>query len=215
MRMELVLEQIARSERNKRLSESLGAIGFGALMVGGGVGVLHVDDDQSASEKREARWIGGGLLTLGSIITLGSATSLFVPSTGERAAADFRRTVQSGGDVTQAFAVADKRLRELSLARLGERWAGGVIGTITILASASGFVWGEVSSHGEGHRMWPRIGWGAGMLAGGMMLGEALLIETPADALTRIWHNDPSLNQYQTSLNLSPHGVSLNFSGNW
>ena len=44
--MKLVLEQIERSERNKRLSESLGAIGFGALMVGGGVGVLHVEDDQ-------------------------------------------------------------------------------------------------------------------------------------------------------------------------
>ncbi|HKQ70607.1 MAG TPA: hypothetical protein VJT73_14775 [Polyangiaceae bacterium] len=215
LRMELVLEQISRTERNKRLSESIGAIGFGALMVGGGIGTLHVDDDMSAREKREARWIGGGLLTFGGLIVLGSAGALFASSTGERAAADFRRAVQSGGDVTQAFAIADKQLEELSAARRAERWAGGIIGSATFLASATGFVWGEVSSQGEGNRMWPRLGWGAGMLAGGLMLGEALLIETPADALTRIWRDDPSLHQYRPTVSLTSNGASLSLSGTW
>jgi hypothetical protein len=214
-RMELVLQQISRSERNKRLSESIGGIGFGALIVGAGIGMLHVDDDQSEREKRESRWIGGGLLTLGGIFVLGSTGTLIVPTTGERTAADFRNAVQSGGDVTQAFAIADKRLRDLSAARRAERWGEGIIGSVIILASSTGLVWGEVASHGEGHRMWPRLGWGAGIVGGSMMLGEALLIETPADALTKIWQDDPSLNQYRPSVSLSSNGAFFSLSGKW
>ena len=59
-----------------------------------------------------------------------------------------------------------------------------------------------------------RLGWGGGMLAGGLMLGDALLTETPADALARIWRDDPSLNQYQPSLKLTSEGAFLSLSGN-
>ncbi len=42
-RMELVLGQIAAAQRGKRVNESIGGLGFGALLGGAGAGRLHVD----------------------------------------------------------------------------------------------------------------------------------------------------------------------------
>jgi len=45
------------------------------------------------------------------------------------------------------------------------------------------------------------------------MIGDALLTETPTDTLTKIWRDDPSLNQYQPSLSLTRDGAFLSLSG--
>ena len=62
-----------------------------------------------------------------------------------------------------------------------------------------------------------RLGWGAGILAGGLMLGEAVFVEQPVDALTKIWREDPSLNQYQPSVTpsvtVSREGAMVSVSG--
>jgi hypothetical protein len=62
-----------------------------------------------------------------------------------------------------------------------------------------------------------RLGWGGTFLGGGLMLGEAIWAETPADTLTRIWRDDPSLNQYQTktSIGVSEGGAFLNVTGSF
>lgn len=212
-RMELVLDQISRSERGRRLADGFGGLGFGLLIGGAGVGVLHVDPELSSGDKREARIVGGVLVGLGGLFTIGGAVSLFRSSAGEETAANFRSTVRAGGDTAQAFAAADKRLQEMALARRGERWAGGIIGSIVILGSTTGFIWSEVTAPDGSRRMGPRLGWGGGVLAGGMMLGDALFSEQPSDSLTRIWRDDPSLNQYQPSLSLSTDGAFLSLSG--
>jgi hypothetical protein len=212
-RMELVLDQISSMERNRRLTESIGSMGFGLLIGGAGIGVLHVDDDLSPSDKREARVMGGVLLGLGGLFTLGGAGSLLRPSTGEQAAEDFRRVTRAGGDTTQAFAAADKRLQELAAQRRAERWAEGIIGGIVIVGTTTGFIWSEASAPSGAGRMGARLGWGGGFLAGGMMLGDAIFSQQPSDSLTRIWRDDPSLNQYQPSLTLSTEGAFLSLSG--
>jgi hypothetical protein len=212
-RMALVLDELARSERGKRVSESIGGIGFGALLTGAGVGVLHIDPDLPSDEKTEARILGGSLLGLGGLFILGGTGAMLAPGKGERAASEFRGTIRAGGDPSRAFAVADKHIQELARARRQERFAGAFIGSLTMLGCATGFIVSEALADGSRGRMGPRLGWSGGFLAGGLMLGDALLIEQPADILTKIWRDDPSLNQYQPSLVLRHDGAFLSLVG--
>jgi len=212
-RMDLLLGQLASAARGKRISDSLGSAGCSVLLVGAGIGVLHIDPRLSKGEKTEARVLGGSLLGLGGVFALGSIGSLLTPTDGELAAAEFRRDTRAGGDPAQAFAAADKRLQKLAAKRRAERLGVGVFGGVVILGSATGLVWSEVAAHGEGPRMARRLGWGAGMLAGGLMLGEAVFVEQPVDTLTKIWREDPSLNQYQPSVTVSREGAMVSVSG--
>jgi hypothetical protein len=217
VRMQLVLDQVAIAERGKRLHESLGGLAVGGLLVGAGIGVLHVDDDASPKERREAHWLGGGLLGMSALFIAGGIGPLFKTSSSEDTAAAFRQTIGKDGDPGQAFAAADKTLQELAKQRHEERMAQGVVGSIVMLAATTGFVWSELTDANSG-RMAPRLGWGGTFVGGGLMLGEAIWAETPADTLTRIWRDDPSLHQYQSiqtmpSLEVSSEGAFLNFSG--
>ncbi len=212
-RMELVLRQLARTERGKRVNESIGGIGAGILLTGAGVGVLHLDRDATTSEKTEARILGGSLLGLGGLFVLGSAGSLFTTTDGEAAARDFELVLRSGGDPAQAFVAADKRVQELSSKRRAERLGAGIFGSVVILGSATGFVWSELSADAGDPRMGRRLGWGSGIIAGSMMLTDALLMETPAEALARIWRDDPSINRYRPAVSLLREGAFVSLSG--
>ena len=212
-RMDLLLQQLARAGRGKRISDSLGSTGCGVLLVGAGIGVLHLDPNLSKSERTEARVLGASLLGLGGVFVLGSVGSWFAPTDGEAAAAEFRRDTQAGGDPTQAFAAADKRLQKLEAKRRAERLGEGAFGSIVMLASTTGLIWSEIAADSDAPRMARRLGWGAGILAGGLMLGDAVFVEQPVDALTKIWREDPSLNQYQPSVTVSREGAMLSVSG--
>jgi hypothetical protein len=206
-RMNLVLDQIARSERGRRIAEGAGSIGFGALLAGAGIGVLHVDSDYSKREKTEARVAGGVLLGLGALFTAGGVGALFIPTSGERAAEEFRLVIDAGGDPARAFAAADERLRELAKKRRAERYAEGFIGGLVVLASTTGLIWTEIAADDNDARMAPRLGWGAGIVGGALMIGDAALMQTPIDSLTKIWRDDPSLNQYQPSVSVTRDGA--------
>ncbi|MDF3067392.1 MAG: hypothetical protein K0R38_2993 [Polyangiaceae bacterium] len=197
VRMQLVLDQLASVERGKRLSESIGGIGFGGLLGGAGVGMLHVDADASKSEKREARVLGGVMLGVGSLFVIGGVGSLISPQKGEQAAREFREGIRRGEDPSRAFAKADDVVSDLVRKRRAERLAEGIIGSIVIAGCATGLTLGEIAAEGGGNRMGRRLGWSAGMLGGAMMLGDAIFMRQPVDTLTRIWREDPSLNQYQ------------------
>jgi hypothetical protein len=214
-RMDLVLDQLARTERGRRINDAIGGIGFGLLIAGAGAGILSADDELSSLGETEAKVLGGSLLGLGGLFVLGGTGSLFDTTTGEQAAAEFRRIVNAGGDPAQAFAVANQHIEELSKKRQAERIAEGVVGSIVVLGSATGLVWSEVASDGEGDRTLPRLGWTAGIFAGGLMIGDALLTETPVDTLTRIWRDDPSLNRYQyrPAISLTREGAFLSLTG--
>jgi hypothetical protein len=212
-RMEFVLNQLSRTERGRRLNEGFGTIGAGILLGGAGIGVLHLNPNLSSGEKTEARILGGSLLGLGGIFLIGGAGSLFSQTDGEAAARDFQLVIRSGGDPAQAFAAADKRVNELARKRRGERIAEGVIGSLAIAGCATGFIWSEAAADPGDPRMGRRLGWGSGIVAGGMMLGDALLMETSAEALTRLWLDDPSLNQYRPSISLLKDGAYLSLSG--
>jgi hypothetical protein len=218
LRMQLLLDQLASVERGKRISESIGGIGFGALLGGAGVGLLHVDPDLTSGEKREARVLGGVMLGLGGLFVIGGLGSLVTTGKSEVAAAEFRNSIGSGQDSTQAFAHADDLVRKLVRQRYEERLAQGVIGSVFIIGCATGLTLGEIAADGGGNRMARRLGWSGGMVGGAMMLGDALFMEQPVDTLTRIWRQDPSLNQYQTRnvqpvLQLSKSGAFLSISG--
>jgi hypothetical protein len=212
-RMDLVLDQLSRSERGRRMAESIGGIGFGALLTGAGIGVLNFDPGLSSQEKTEAKVLGGVLIGTGGLFLIGGVGSLFDTTWGEAAAIEFRRTINSGGDPAQAFAAANERLEKIAAKRRAERIAGGIIGGIVIAGSATGLVWSELAADANEDRTIPRLGWSAGILAGGMILGDAVLRETPVDSLTRIWRDDPSLNQYQPKLSVSRDGAFLSLSG--
>jgi hypothetical protein len=212
-RMKLVLRQLASAERGRRVNESIGGIGAGVLLTGAGIGVLHLDDDLSSGERTEARILGGSLLGLGGLFVLGSTGSLLSTTDGESAARDFELVVRAGGDPAQAFAAADKSIQELSRKRRAERLGQGIFGSIVILGSATGFIWSELAAEEGDPRMGRRLGWGSGVVAGSMMLGDALLMETPAEALAKIWRDDPSINQYRPALTLSREGAFLSVTG--
>ena len=52
-------------------------------------------------------------------------------------------------------------------------------------------------------------------IGGALMIGDAVLTETPVDTLTRIWRDDPSLNQYQyrPAISVTKDGAFLSLSG--
>lgn len=212
-RMDLVLDEIARAERGRRMGEGVGAIGFGLLLGGAGVGLLHVDSDLTKKEKTEARVLGGVMLGLGTLFTAGGVGSLFVPTKGEEAAAEFRLIIGAGGDPARAFAAADERLRKLAKKRRAERYAGGFIGGLFVLASTTGLIWTEIAADENDARMAPRLGWSAGILGGALMIGDAALTQTPMDSLTKIWRDDPSLHQYQPSVSITRDGAFFGLSG--
>jgi hypothetical protein len=218
LRMQLVLNQLASLERGKRVSESIGGIGFGALLGGAGIGLLHVSPDMTHGEKTEARVLGGVMLGLSSLFVVGGIGSLVGTGKSERAAAEFRRSTSAGGDSAQAFARADDVIIRLVKERRDERLAEGLIGSLAIIGCATGLTVSEIAAEGGGNRMGRRLGWGAGMTGGAMMLGDAIFMEQPVDALARIWREDPSLHQYQAprlkpSLELSRSGAFLSLSG--
>lgn len=218
LRMQLLLDQLASVDRGKRLSESIGGIGFGALLTGAGIGVLHVDDDATKGEKREARILGGVMLGVGGLFVVSAVGSLVATRDGEIAAREFRKAVQTGQDPSRAFAQADEVVRSLIKKRREERMAEGFIGAIVIVGSATGLTLGEIAAEGGGNRMGRRLGWSAGMLGGAMMLGDALFMKQPVDTLTNIWQEDPSLNQYQrpqvrAGVAISDKGAFLSLSG--
>jgi hypothetical protein len=212
-RMNLVLDQIARSERGRRIAEGAGSIGFGVLLGGAGIGVLDVDSDYSKKEKTQARIAGGVLLGFGALFTVGGVGALFVPTMGEEAADEFRLVIDGGGDPARAFAAADERLRKLAEKRRAERYAGGFIGGLLVLASTTGLIWTEIAADENDSRMAPRLGWGAGIVGGSLMIGDAVLTQTPIDSLTKIWRDDPSLNQYQPSVSVTRDGAFFALSG--
>lgn len=218
LRMQLLLDQLATVERGKRISESVGGLGFGALLAGAGVGLLHVDADASSSEKREGRILGGSLLGLGTLFVVGGTGSLLATGKAEVAAAEFRGGIRAGQDSSQAFARADAVVQKLIQARHQERLAQGLIGSIAIVGCATGLTLGEIAAEGGGNRMGRRLGWGVGIVGGAMMLGDAVWMEQPVDALGRIWREDPSLNQYQTpklqpTFTLRSEGAFVSLSG--
>ena len=218
LRMQLVLNQLASLERGKRVSESIGGIGFGALLGGAGIGLLHVTPDMTHGEKTEARVLGGVMLGLSGLFVVGGIGSLAGTGKSERAATEFRQTTSAGGDSAQAFARADDVIIRLVKERRDERLAQGIIGSIAIIGCATGLTLSEIAAEGGGSRMGRRLGWGAGMTGGAMMLGDAIFMEQPVDALARIWREDPSLHQYQAprlkpNLELSRSGAFLSLTG--
>jgi hypothetical protein len=213
-RMELVLDQIASFERGKRINGAIGGIGFGALLGGAGFAVLNYDDQElSSKEQKQAKWIGGSMIAVGGISVLGSIGSLFVPTKGEQTAFDFRRTIRAGGDPARAFAVADEELRELAKRRQGERYALGILGGLVMAGSTTGLIWTEVLADEGDDRTAARLGWSAGIFAGAALLGDAILMQTPIDSLTKIWQDDPGLRQYRPQLSLTLDGAFFGLTG--
>jgi hypothetical protein len=216
--MQLVLNQLASLERGRRVSESIGGLGFGALLGGAGIGLLHVSPDMTRGEKTEARVLGGVMLGLGGLFVAGGITSLVKTGRSEKAANEFRESSRAGGDSAQAFARADDVIIRLVEERRAERLAQGIIGSIAIIGCATGLTLSEIAAEGGGNRMGRRLGWSAGMTGGAMMLGDAIFMEQPVDALARIWREDPSLHQYQAprlkpNLELSRGGAFLSLTG--
>jgi len=172
-----------------------------------------VEPDATSDEKTEAHVTGGILLGLGGLFTLGGAGALFVPTKGERAADEFRRIIDAGGDPAQAFAAADEHLRKIAKERRGERYAEGFIGCLFIVGSTTGLIWSELAADEGDSRTAARIGWSAGILGGALMLGDAVFIQTPMDSLTKIWRDDPSLNQYRPTVSVTRDGAFFGLSG--
>ncbi|HEY3494940.1 MAG TPA: hypothetical protein VGK73_09650 [Polyangiaceae bacterium] len=218
-RMELVLDQVANFERGKRISEGIGATGFGALLGGAGFAFLDYDDDATDKEKKQAKIAGGVLIGLGGLSMLGGIGSFFATTKGEKVASEFRGTIRAGGDPARAFAVADEELRQLAAKRQAERYALGIFGGLAIVGSATGLIWTEVAADPSDDRTAARLGWSAGIFGGAVMIGDAILMQTPIDSLTNIWQEDPSLNQYRArrsvvpQLSLTKGGAFLSLSG--
>jgi hypothetical protein len=211
-RMDLVLTEFSNVERRKRIREGIGAAGFGALMGGAGIGMLHMAAEGSASNKTETRIIGGTLLGVGSLMVIGGTCSLFSPNPLEHTASDFRLAIASGADPSQAFAAADKQLQEMLERRRHERLGGIIAGSIFMAGAATGFVFNEFGSATPAARMNRRLAWGFGFFGGGLMLVESLLQDTPSEVLAKIWRDDPSRNQYQqpsVSLSVDLSGINL------
>jgi hypothetical protein len=191
-------------------------LGFGLFLTGSGLTVLHVDPEDSAKRKRHDRIIGGSLVGLGALMSIGSTVSLMKQTQVESAAEAFRSAVRAGGDPAQAFAEAEKHLKELEDAMRAERLAGRVFGVIALAGSTTGFILNESANIEAESRRSRRLAWGAGMLFGSMILSHSFFgSDSPSEALTKIWREDPSINQYRTTLSVGTDGTGIHLMGSF
>jgi hypothetical protein len=193
--------------------QAIGGFGFGALLVGGGIGLLRTEREGSADERRQARWVSGSLLGVGSLFVLGSSFAAFVASKEERLAARFRGQMRAGGDPKRAFAEADGSLQKLMSDRRGERWAAGLAGALMLSGSATGLVWSELAS--DLPALPRRLAWSGGMLAGCLLLADAVLEDQPSEILARVWREDPSLVQYHAGFGVQRDGLTFALTGSF
>ncbi len=75
-------------------------------------------------------------MAVGGVYALWGGYSLaFLRFDGEKAAAEFRAVIESGGDPAHAFALADARLQYLVARERRGRWIRGILGGTLALAS--------------------------------------------------------------------------------
>ncbi len=138
---------------------------------------------------------------------------LTMSTSGENAAAEFRKVIESGGDTARAFALADTQLRALVAREQRLRWVRGILGG-TLAVISGGAIIGEEATHASAQdRLSARALGGTGVVFGGALLAHALLIESPAERLTKIWRDDPSLVHFQPTVAASSKGVLMGVTG--
>ena len=216
LRMELVLSEIEHAERSERLQQGAVLIGVGVLLAVAGASEYYFNDRLTGESRKGAHLSGAIDIGLGAFTALwGGYTLTFPRRAGEKAAADFRAAVGSGVDVTQAFALADVRLQQMVARERRGRWAQGICGGALAILSGSAIVGYELSHSTPDDRYDWRVVGGAGVLLGGALLTSALLIESPAERLTRIWRDDPSFVQFQPTVSASANGAMFGLTGSF
>jgi flagellar motor protein MotB len=214
LRMELVLSEIEHAERSERLQQGAVQIGLGALIAVAGASEYYFNDRLTGESRKGAHLSGAIDIGLGALVALGGGYTLTFPRrAGEKAAADFRAAVSSGVDVTQAFALADVRLQQMVARERRGRWVQGILGGVLAIVSGSAIIGYELSHSTPDDRYDWRIVGGAGVVLGGALLTSALLIESPAERLTKIWRDDPSLVQLHPTVSASNKGAMFGLGG--
>ena len=212
-RMELVLDEIALADKNQRILTGAGVLGAGAVLGAAGASLYYFNDRLPGMSTRAAHAWGAAYMIWGSVYAVAGGYTLATRSMSERAAADFRATVESGGDAAQAFALADARLQQVVAAERRGRWVRGIVGGTLAAVSATVMVAYEVSTTTPEERFRSRTLGGTGLVLGGVVLASAFLIESPAERLTKIWRNDPSLVQFQPTVSASADGAMFGLVG--
>ena len=215
-RMELVLTEIEHADRNRRLVVGSSLLGFGTVLGVEGITQYHYGNRLPGFSTRSAHNWGAFNLGLGALWVLRGGYELaFARSSGEKAAAEFRAAVQSGGDPVRAFALADARLQTMVESERRSRWVLGALGGSIALLSTAVVVGFEVEPASPQTRYNSRLFGGTGIFVGGIMLASSLLIESPTERLTRIWRSDPSLVQFQPVVTASSNGATFGLVGSF
>lgn len=212
LRMELVLAQIASAERDQRILGGLALLGAGSVVGGAGGTLLYYGDRMDGMSNREAHTSGGIFLGLGALYLAGGGYLLAAPSSGEEAERDFRRVIAEGGDYARAFAAADERLQTLIAAERRARWGRGIIGGSLFLLGSSAVLASELSKASPDERFASRTLGGTVGLFGGVMLGGALLTESPAERLTNVFRS-PNFVSVQPSISFGADGAMFGLHG--
>ena len=212
-RMDLVLSEIAHAERNQRILAGTAVLGSGMILEVIGASVYHFDDRLPNTRHNDGKTSGGFIMGLGAAYMLWGGYELAFRSPGEKAAAEFRMTVNSGVDVSQAFARADAQLQVLVARERRARWVRGIVGGALILASGTAIVGYEVSHSTPEQLVSSRAFGGTGLLFGGVFIASVFLIESPAERLTKIWRDDPSLVHFQPTVTASANGAMFGLVG--
>jgi hypothetical protein len=213
LRMELVLTEIARADRNPRILSGSGMIAGGVLLGLAGASEYYFNSRLTNDTRSGGHTAGGITIGFGAFWILWGGYTLATPSTGEEADAQFRTAISSGVDVTQAFARADARLQQLAARERRSRWIRGIEGGALALFSGSVMVGYELSPSTADQRYASRIFGGLGVMAGGLILANAWLIESPAESLTKIWRDDPSRVQFQPTVSASRNSATVGIVG--
>ncbi len=213
LRMELVLDEVANADKNQRIVAGSALLGAGAVLGVAGGSLYYFNDRIPGFSRQAAHGWGTTYIIWGSVYALIGGYNLATRSTGEKAAADFRAAVESGGDAAQAFALADARLQHLVASERRSRWVRGILGGTVAALSGAIMIGYELDSTTPAERFRSRSFGGAGLVMGGVLLASAFLIESPAERLTKIWRNDPSLVQFQPTVSASANGAMFGLVG--
>lgn len=207
-RMHLLLTQIATAQRHDRVIGAAAFLGVAGVAAAAGASALALkpDPDQTRADADQAAVI---LLSAAGLSTAYGTYLLASLGAGERAAAEYRSALASGGNPGEAFAVADERLREVARRETRGRWIAGIAGGVVFAASLACLVSSELGSRSEDDLKAGRIGCGTGMVVGGTLAASAALIASPVEQLTTIWQKDPGLLQFRPSVGAGPRAFRI------
>lgn len=203
-RFATLLDEVAATERGRRIAGGLGLLGAG--LVAGGVGAVLLARGASA----EAKDAGTGSLASAAGFLVSAPLVGFRKGPGERLRASYHYARETGAPPSQAVARAEEELFALARRERTYRTVGGLVLGGLVVAGGAAFVANELGDAPDPYQR--------GLLGSALsftaIAGLLVLQPTPIERLADVWRAEPTRAGRGVAISpVGPGGSGLTLSG--